>query len=145
MATSAAPVVPNAHPSESHGGSFLLEKVGTRKIFIPEHLTEEQKQFAQLMHDFVMKEVMPKTDLIEAQKFDEASIPLMRKAGELGILGADVPEEYGGMGIDKVTNVAMGENACLQGSFGVTLMCHTGIASWPLIYFGNPTQKAKYL
>ncbi|MBI1909048.1 MAG: acyl-CoA dehydrogenase family protein [Deltaproteobacteria bacterium] len=131
--------------AESHGGLFLLEKVGTRKIFTPEHLSDEQKQFAQLVHDFVTKEVMPKSDLIEDQKFDQASIPLMKKAGELGILAADFPEAYGGMGIDKVTGVVMGENACLQGSFGVTLMCHTGIATWPLIYFGTEAQKAKYL
>lgn len=126
------------------GGGFLLEKVGEREIFIPENLNGEQKQLAKLVYDFVMGDVVPRAEEIEAQKF-EVPVALLKKAGELGLLAAEVPEEYGGLNVDKVTSVAMAENAILQGSFGVTMMCHTGIGSWPLIYFGTPEQKAKYL
>ncbi len=126
------------------GGSYLLEKTGEQPIFIPEKLSEEQKQFAKLVYDFVMGDVMPRSEEIEAQKF-EAPVALMKKAGELGILAAEIPEEYGGMHIDKVTTVAMAENGILQGSFGVTMMCHTGIGTWPIMYFGTAEQKQKYL
>ncbi len=126
------------------GGGFLLEKSGDREIFIPESLNEEQKQLAKLVYDFIMGDVMPKSEQIEHQEFDVV-VSLIKKAGELGILAAEVPEEYGGLNVDKTTTVAMSENSILQGSFGVSLMCHTGIGSWPVIYFGTPEQKQKYL
>lgn len=126
------------------GGAFLLEKTGERDIFIPEHLSGEQRQLAQLVHDFIVGEVLPHNEEIEAQKFD-VTVSLIKKAGELGILAAEVPEAYGGLDVDKTTTVAMTENAVLQGSFSVSMMCHAGIGTWPLIYFGTPEQKQKYL
>jgi alkylation response protein AidB-like acyl-CoA dehydrogenase len=126
------------------GGAFLLEKTGERKIFIPEHLNSEQRQLAQLVHDFFLGDVLPRSEEIEAQKFD-VTLSLLKKAGELGILAAEVPEEYGGLNIDKATMVAMSERAALQGSFTVSMMCHSGIGCWPVIYFGTPEQKQKYL
>lgn len=126
------------------GGAFLLEKTGDSDSFIPEQITEEQKSLAQLVHDFVHGEVIPRSEEIEHQKFDVV-VSLLKKAGELGILAAEIPEEFGGLDIDKVTMVGMGEETIQQGSFGVTMMCHTGIGSWPVIYFGTPEQKKKYL
>jgi len=126
------------------GGSFLLEKTGDREIFTPENLTDEQKQLANLVRDFYKGEVVPRSEDIEHQKFD-TTVGLMKKAGELGILAVEVPEEYGGLGVDKVTTVAMGEQQAYQGSFTVAMMCHSGIGSWPLTYFGTPEQKKKYL
>ncbi len=126
------------------GGSFLLEKTGEREIFLPENLSEDQKQLAQLVKDFIRGEVVPHGEEIEAQKFD-VTVALIKKAGELGILAAEVPEELGGLAIDKVTMVAMGENSIFQGSFSVSMMCHAGIGSWPVMYFGTPEQKQKYL
>src|SRR5579885_609030 len=131
-----------AHPAT--GGSFLLEKTGDREIFIPENLSEEQKQLAGLVRDFMKGDVVPKSEDIEHQKFD-VTVGLLKKAGELGILAAEVPEAYGGLGVDKVTMVAMGEHSVYQGSFSVSMMCHTGIGSWPVTYFGTPEQKQKYL
>ncbi len=130
--------------ANSTGGSFLLEKTGEREIVIPECLTEEQWQLAQLVRDFTMGEVVPHSEEIEAQKFDVV-VSLLKKAGELGILAAEVPEEFGGLSVDKVSMVGMTENAIYQGSFSVTMMCHTGIGTWPLVYFGTPEQKKKYL
>ncbi len=130
--------------SAATGGSFLLEKTGEREIFIPENLTDEQRQLAQLVKDFMMGEVVPKGEDIESQKFD-VTVGLLKKAGELGILAAEVAEAYGGLGIDKVSMVAMGESSVYQGSFSVSMMCHTGIGSWPVAYFGTSEQKRKYL
>lgn len=126
------------------GGSFLLEKTGEREIFLPENLSDEQKQLAELVRNFIQGEVLPQSEAIEGQKFD-VTVSLIKKAGELGILAAEVPEEYGGLNIDKVAMVAMGENSIFQGSFSVSMMCHTGIGSWPVTYFGTPEQKKKYL
>jgi alkylation response protein AidB-like acyl-CoA dehydrogenase len=126
------------------GGSFLLEKTGEREIFIPENLSDEQRQLSQLVRDFIQGEVVPRSEEIEAQKFD-VTVGLIKKAGELGILAAEVPEELGGLAINKVTMVAMGENSIFQGSFSVSMMCHSGIGSWPVQYFGTPEQKQKYL
>jgi len=126
------------------GGAFLLEKIGDREIFIPEHLSPDQLNLAQAVNDFVRGEVVPHSEEIEAQKFD-VTLSLMRKAGELGLLAAELPEEYGGLAVDKATMVAMSENAVFQGSFSVTMMCHTGIGTWPILYFGTPEQKKKYL
>ena len=126
------------------GGSFLLEKTGEREIFIPENLSDEQKQLGQLVSDFIQGDVVPHSEEIEHQKFD-VTTSLLKKAGALGILAAEVPEAYGGLDVDKVSMVVMSENAIGQGSFSVTMMCHTGIGTWPILYFGTPEQKEKYL
>lgn len=130
--------------TQATGGSYLLEKTGEREIFLPEDLNDEQRQLADLVKNFIQGEVWPKSEDIEHQKFD-VTVGLLKKAGELGILAAEVPEELGGLAISKATMVAMGENSIFQGSFSVSLMCHTGIGSWPIMYFGTPAQKEKYL
>ncbi|HSA59001.1 MAG TPA: acyl-CoA dehydrogenase family protein [bacterium] len=130
--------------AQATGGSFLLEKTGEREIFLPEDLSDEQRQLADLVKNFIQGEVLPRSEDIEHQKFD-VTVGLLKKAGELGLLAAEVPEELGGLAINKVSTVAMGENSIYQGSFSVSLMCHTGIGSWPIMYFGTPEQKKKYL
>lgn len=126
------------------GGAFLLEDVGDREIFIPESLTDEQRQLAQVQYDFSVNDVLPKAAQIEKQEF-QVTKDLMKKAGDLGLLMADVPELDGGLGIDSRTMVAVGDNTIIQSSFGVTLMAHTGIGTWPLVYYGTKAQKEKYL
>jgi alkylation response protein AidB-like acyl-CoA dehydrogenase len=130
--------------AQATGGSYLLEKTGEREIFVPENLSDEQRQLAELVRNFIMGDVLPRSEDIEHQKFD-VTVGLLKKAGELGILAAEVPEDLGGLAINKVTMVAMGEQSIFQGSFSVSMMCHTGIGSWPVMYFGTPEQKQKYL
>jgi alkylation response protein AidB-like acyl-CoA dehydrogenase len=126
------------------GGSWLLEPVGARRIFIPEHLTEEQKAFGKTTSDFIDNEVLPLSKEIEEQK-EGLSARLLKKAGELGLLMVEIPEQYAGMGLDKVTSTVVAENSVGQGSFSVSFMCHTGIGTLPILYYGTEEQKQKYL
>ncbi len=133
-----------ASPEPIKGGSWLLEKVGTRKIFIPEYLTDEQKEFGKTTADFIENEVMPLSKEIEEQK-PGVTPSLLKKAGEIGLLMAEVPEEYNGLGMNKVTSTVISENSVKQGSFSVSFMCHTGIGTLPILYYGTEEQKKKYL
>ncbi|MBF0106175.1 MAG: acyl-CoA dehydrogenase family protein [Deltaproteobacteria bacterium] len=126
------------------GGAFLLEPVEETKIFIREDLNDEQIAFGKACSDFFEKEVLPKKDAIEKHE-NNVSVDLMKKAGELGFLMVEVPEAYGGLGMDKRTATVVTENAIESVSFGVTVMCHTGIATLPILYFGTEEQKQKYL
>lgn len=131
-------------PTPQKGGAFLVDEAGSRPIFIPEHLTIEQKELAKTVHDFVADEVLPKEDLIEAQQ--PGLMPkLLRKAAKLGLLMAEMPSEYGGLDLGKVDAAAMAEGSTLQGSFNVAYICHTGIATAPIIFYGGDDQKKKYL
>ncbi|OGQ22015.1 MAG: hypothetical protein A3C46_00725 [Deltaproteobacteria bacterium RIFCSPHIGHO2_02_FULL_44_16] len=126
------------------GAGFLLEPIGTRDIFIPEEQNEDERNLAKLASDFSINEVLPKSDEIEAKK--EGVIPgLLKKAGELGLLMAEVSEKYGGLQLGKVPTTFISENLTHQGSFTVAFMCHTGIAMLPLRAFGTDAQKQKYL
>jgi alkylation response protein AidB-like acyl-CoA dehydrogenase len=133
-----------ANTERIKGGSWLLEPVGARRIFIYEHLTEEQKQFGQTTSDFIKNEVLPKSKDIEEQK-PGLSPSLLKKAGEVGLLMAEIPDQYGGLGLDKITSTVIAENSTGQGSFSVSFMCHTGIGTLPILYFGTEEQKQKYL
>ncbi len=127
------------------GGVFLLESPGLDKVFIPEEFTEEQRMFAKTAEDFVMNEVVPKSDEIEA-KNDEVHIQLFKQAGELGLLMTDIPEKYGGLGLDKISSMLVQEKISSgQGSFSVTVTDHTGIGTLPIVYFGTEEQKERYL
>lgn len=126
------------------GGAFLVEEAGSQPSFIPENLSIEQKELAKTVHDFVVNEVLPKEDLIEEAR--PGLMPkLLRQAAGLGILMAEIPVEYGGLGLGKVDATAIAEGSTLQGSFNVSYMCHTGIASAPLIFYGTEDQKKRYL
>ena len=126
------------------GGSFLIETRTPDEIFTMEDLSEEQRMIADTARDFMEKEVVPRLDEILDHKF-EVSHELMEKAGELGLLGVEIPEEYGGLGLDKVSGSLVSEASAREGSFAVTFMGHTGIGTLPVTYFGTEEQRKKYL
>jgi alkylation response protein AidB-like acyl-CoA dehydrogenase len=127
------------------GGAFLIESISPQEIFTPEELTEEQRLIAKAATEFIMGEVEPQIDDIEAKK-DGLLPSLIKKAGELGLLSGDIAEEYGGQGLDKVSVLLMMEKMTQGGgSFMATYGVQTGIGSLPIIFFGNKDQKKRYL
>ncbi len=126
------------------GGAFLIQGTQAPDVFTPEDLSEEQRMIAQTAHDFAVEKVRPYAEAIEHHEFDH-TVRLMREAGELGLLGADVPEEFGGVGLDKISSMIIKENLVAGGSFIVTVGAHTGIGTLPIVFFGTVEQKKKYL
>jgi len=128
----------------TQSGSFLLNPVEEGEIFIKENLNDEQKAFGEACRDFFENEVLPKSESIEKHE-NNVSVDLFKKAGELGFLMAEIPEVYDGLGLGKRTATVLTEESTTQGSFAVSIMCHTGIGTLPILYFGNEEQKKKYL
>jgi len=127
------------------GGEFLIRPLLPSEIFIPEDFTEEQRMISQTCLDFIRTEVHPILDEIDFAKDTSIMVGLMDKAGELGLLGTSVPEEYGGFGMDFNTSMLVAE-ACGGGhSFAVALSAHTGIGTLPIVYYGTEEQKKEYL
>ncbi|WP_342462838.1 acyl-CoA dehydrogenase family protein [Ureibacillus sp. FSL K6-8385] len=126
------------------GGSFLIEDVDLEKVFTPEDFSEEHLMIAKTTEEFVENEVLPVLDKLENHEF-EHSRKLMDKAGELGLLATDIPEEYEGLGLDKITSALIGEKMSRAGGFSLTHGAHVGIGSLPIVLFGNEEQKKKYL
>ena len=126
------------------GGSFLTEEREPQDIFTPEDFSDEQRQIAKTANDFTVNEVLPVADQIEAKNF-EITRGLLRKAGELGLISVDVPEEYGGLGMDKVTSAIITEAVSKYASFSVAFSAHSGIGSLPIVWYGTEAQKRKYL
>ncbi|WML47043.1 acyl-CoA dehydrogenase family protein [Neobacillus sp. PS3-34] len=126
------------------GGSFLIEDVSYERLFTPEDLSDEQKMIAKTTEDYVVNEVLPQVEYLEKHEFDR-SVKLLKQAGELGLLGADVPEEYGGLGIDKISSALISEKLSRAGGFSISHGAHVGIGSLPIVLFGNEEQKQKYL
>ncbi|WNF36474.1 acyl-CoA dehydrogenase family protein [Bacillaceae bacterium IKA-2] len=126
------------------GGSYLLEDIDAEMVFTPEDFTDEQIMIARTTEDFVVEQVVPELEFIEKHEFDR-SVKLLKQAGELGLLGADVPEEYGGIGLDKISSSLITEKFSLSGSFSLSFGAHVGIGSLPIVFFGNHEQKTKYL
>src|SRR5436305_11226616 len=126
------------------GGSFLTEERQPDDIFTPEDFTEEHRQIAKTTVEFTTNEVMPQAAEIEAKNFD-VTRALLRKAGELGLMGVDVPEAYGGLEMDKVTSALIAESMSQLASFSVAFSAHTGIGTLPIVWYGTAAQKAKYL
>ena len=127
------------------GGEFLIKDINAWDIFIPEEFTEEQQMISQTCLDFLRTEVHPRLDDIDYAKNTDLMVELMDKAGELGLLGTAIPEEYGGFGMNFNTSMLVAE-ACGGGhSFSVAYSAHTGIGTLPILYYGNEEQKAKYL
>ncbi|WP_206093810.1 acyl-CoA dehydrogenase family protein [Paludifilum halophilum] len=126
------------------GGSFLLEEISPADVFTPEDLNEEHKMMAKTTEDFVKDQVWPVLEEIEQHNFDH-SVRLLKQAGELGLLGADVPEEYGGLGLDKVSSTLITEKVSLGRGFGLSHGAHVGIGTLPIVFFGTEEQKKKYL
>lgn len=126
------------------GGEFIIRKTLPSQIFTPEEWTEEQKMIAQMCDDFIAQEVTPNLERID--KMEEGLMPsLLEKAGELGMLGMSVPEEFGGMGVDFKTSLLATERLGPGHSFSVAYGAHTGIGTLPLLYYGTEAQKAKYV
>ncbi|WP_409290194.1 acyl-CoA dehydrogenase family protein [Peribacillus sp. SCS-37] len=126
------------------GGSFLIEDVAADRMFTPEDFSDEQKMIAKTTEDYVVNEVLPVVEKLENHEF-EHSVRLLKEAGELGLLGADVPEEYGGLGLDKVSSALIAEKMSRAGGFSISHGAHVGIGSLPIVLFGNESQKEKYL
>ena len=98
----------------------------------------------EMTRDFADNQILPQVPAIEAKQY-EVSKELMRELGELGLLGVDTPEQYGGLEMDKVTSTLVAQNLSVVGSFAVTFSAHTGIGMLPLIWYGTPDQRAAYL
>jgi len=127
------------------GGEFLIKEVEAHQIFIPEEFTEEQQMIAETCRDFLKTEVHPRLNEIDIAKSPELMSSLMTKAGELGLLGTAVPEEYGGFGMNFNTSMLVAEALGTGHSFSVAQSAHTGIGTLPIVYYGNEEQKSKYL
>lgn len=126
------------------GGEFLITETTYQDVFIPEEFDEEQQMIAQTCRDFLTQEINPILDLIDSQ--EEGLMPsLMDKAGELGILGVSIPEEYGGFGKNFNTSMLVADVCGAGHSFAVALSAHTGIGTLPILYYGTAEQKAKYI
>ncbi|MCY8086232.1 acyl-CoA dehydrogenase family protein, partial [Bacillus sonorensis] len=126
------------------GGAFLIEDVTADQMFTPEDFTDEHKMIAKTTEDYILGDVLPYIDDIENHNFDH-SVKLLRKAGELGLLGADVPEEFGGLGLDKISSALITEKFSRAGSFSLSYGAHVGIGTLPIVFFGTEEQKEKYL
>src|SRR5438270_344340 len=126
------------------GGSFLIEDRRPDEIFTPEDFTEEHRQIAQTTEEFARNEIIPNIDKIEHKDW-AVTRELIKKASELGLTSVDVPEEYGGMEMDKVSSAIIADRIAKSGSFSVTFGGHVGIGTLPIVYFGNERQKKKYL
>ena len=126
------------------GGEFIVRETEAQEIFIPEEFSEEQKMMAAATQDFIDKEIAPIVDRIDSM--EEGLMPsLMDKAGELGLLGISVPEEYGGMGMSFNTGMLMADIIAASGSFSTAYGAHTGIGTLPILYYGTEEQKQKYI
>ena len=126
------------------GGEYLIKETEAKDIFIPEEFNEEQKMIIDMSKDFLKAEVLPYLDRIDQQE-PGLMESLVTKAGELGMLGTAIPEEYGGFGKDFNTSLISTEVVGAGHSFAVALAAHTGIGTLPILYFGNDEQKKKYL
>src|ERR1700737_220083 len=126
------------------GGSFLLESPQPGDVFTPADLTDDQKLIGQTAEEFVLKEVLPLAKDLENKK-PGLMAQLVKKGGELGLMGGGVPEQYGGAGLDKIATTVLTEKLSLYGGFAVTHGAHAGIGTLPIVYFGTEEQKKKYL
>jgi len=126
------------------GGSFLLESPLPGDVFTPADLTDDQKLIGQTAEEFVVKEVLPLAKDLENKKAGLMA-SLVKKGGELGLMGGGVPEQYGGAGLDKIATTVLTEKLSIYGGFAVTHGAHAGIGTLPIVYFGTEEQKKKYL
>ena len=126
------------------GGSFLLESPSPGDVFTPADLTDDQKLIGQTAEEFVVKEVLPLVKDLENKKAGLMA-SLVKKGGELGLMGGGVPEQYGGAGLDKIATTVLTEKLSIYGGFAVTHGAHAGIGTLPIVYFGTEEQKKKYL
>src|SRR6202041_3513550 len=126
------------------GGSFLIEERQTADVFTPEDFSEQQQMIGQTTEEFAVNEILPQAEKIEHKEFS-VSRDLLKKAGDLGLAGVEVPEAYGGLEMDKVTAAVIADHIAQYAGFATTWGAHSGIGLLPLVYFGTEEQKQKYL
>jgi alkylation response protein AidB-like acyl-CoA dehydrogenase len=130
--------------SKVSGGSFLLESRSPEDVFSPEDFSEQHHLIAQTAEEFAQKEIIPNIEKMEQKDFS-VSRDLLKKAGELGLSSAEIPEAYGGLEMDKVTAAVIADRIAKYAGFATTWGGHTGIGTLPIVYFGTEEQKKKYL
>src|SRR5437588_3473107 len=143
MAGQAHDLAPATEVSD-RGGSFLFQPVGARRFVTPEQFSAEQRQFFRTAIEFTRSEVVEKRERFADHDY-QVLRDLIAKAGELGLLGVDIAEEYGGLGLDKVTSMLVAESQAGNGPGATTFGAHVGIGTLPIAFFGTAEQKAKYL
>jgi len=126
------------------GGGFLFNHSHFSEIFIPEEFNDEQKMMANATQDFIDKEVLPYVERIDALE-EGLMTSILSKAGNLGLLGVNIPEQYGGLGMSFNTGMLIADIIASTGSFTTAFGAHTGIGTLPILYYGDETQKEKYL
>src|SRR5207253_7487746 len=131
------------HTTSITGGGFLLEERKGDEVFTPEDFTEQHQLIGQTAEEFAINEIIPNIEKMEHKDFS-ITRELLKKAGELGLSGADVPEEYGGMQMDKVTSAIIADRLAKYGGFSTTWGAHACIGTLPIVYFGTEEQKKKY-
>ncbi|PTX91203.1 acyl-CoA dehydrogenase family protein [Opitutus sp. ER46] len=136
--------IDTALPTRLTGADFLLHDIDPSEIFTREDLASDERQMADTAARFMDKDVLPQLDRLEHQE-EGLARKLFNQAAELGLLGIEVPEENGGLGLGKRAHIGVIEQLAGLGGFGITCSAHSGIGSQPLIYFGNAEQKARYL
>jgi len=129
----------------NRGGAFLITPVRPEDVFTPADFSDDQRLIGQTAEEFVQKEVMPAIPELEAHKDEHLMAQMLKKAGEIGLLGGGIPEAYGGSGLDKISAAVLAEKLAGYGSFAVSHGGHSGIGTVPIVYFGTEEQKKKYL
>jgi butyryl-CoA dehydrogenase len=130
--------------SKISGGSFLLEERQTSEVFTPEDFTEQHQLIGQTTEEFAVNEILPNVERIEHKEF-QVTRDLLKKAGDLGLSGVEIPEAYGGLEMDKVTAAVIADHIAKYAGFATTWGGHSGIGTLPIVYFGTEEQKKKYL
>ena len=136
----ATTVLPKVIP----GGSFLIADATPEDIFTPEDFSDEQQEIARTTAEFAEKSILPRANEIEAKNF-AVTRELLLEAGSLGLMAVDIPEQYGGLALDKVTAALISDRIAVSASFSVSFSAHTGIGTLPVVWYGTPAQKEKYL
>jgi len=136
---------PTVSQSLNRGGSFLINSTAPEDVFTPADLSDDQRLIGQTAEEFVQKDITPFIPELEAHKDEKLMGRMLKKAGEIGLLGGGIPEEYGGSGLDKVSATILAEKLAGYGSFAVSHGGHAGIGTVPIVYFGTEEQKKKYL
>jgi alkylation response protein AidB-like acyl-CoA dehydrogenase len=135
---------PTSERSATPGGSFMTGPVEAGSVFTPEALSDEHRAIREAVTAFIEREVAPKREAVEGRDY-ATHRALLERMGRDGFLGIDVPEAYGGAGLDRISSLVVNETIATAGSFAVTFAAHTGIGTLPVVFFGTDAQKRRYL
>src|SRR5580698_602614 len=128
----------------NRGGAFLISSISPEEVFTPADLSDDQRLIGQTAEEFVQKEITPEIPALEQHK-EGLMAQMLKKAGEIGLLGGAIPEAYAGSGLDKISATVLAEKLSGYASFAVSHGGHAGIGTIPIVYFGTEEQKKKYL